>query len=176
MVAGSSSDHTFRPPLRRILVSACLMGENVRYDGGNLFTDHSLIRQWRREGRLVSVCPEMAGGLPVPRPAAETHGGDGRAVLAGQARVIARDGDDVTSAFVAGADTALETARDRRCVMAIMAARSPSCGNREIYDGRFSGRLVAGQGTAAARLAAAGIPVFNQHELEEAAAYLHSLG
>lgn len=174
MVAGSSSDHASRPP-HRILVSACLMGENVRYDGGNLFTDHPLIQAWRLEGRLVSVCPELAGGLPVPRPAAETRGGDGRAVLAGQARVIARDGSDVTSAFVEGAEMALKTAQERRCVMAILAARSPSCGNRDIYDGSFSGRLVAGQGTAAATLTAAGIPVFNQHELDEAETYLRSL-
>lgn len=172
MAVGSSSDTCLKPPVRRILVSACLLGENVRYDGGNLFQDHPLITRWRAEGRIVPVCPEVVGGLSVPRPAAETRNGDGQAVLAGVARVIARTGDDVTDAFVAGADAALQRAVAQDCVMAILAARSPSCGNREIYDGSFSGTLIPGQGTTAARLTAADIPVFNQFELAEAEAYL----
>lgn len=174
-VVGSSSDGHVKSPVRRILVSACLLGENVRYDGGNLFQDHPLINRWRNEGRIVPMCPEVAGGLPIPRPAAESWQGDGRSVLAGSANVITREGEDVTDAFIAGADAALRTAVAQNCVMAVLAARSPSCGNREIYDGSFSGTLIAGQGTAAARLTQAGIPVFNQFELSAAEAHLQSL-
>lgn len=173
--AGSSSDARVNPPVRRILVSACLLGENVRYDGGHLFQDHPLIHRWRAEGRIVPMCPEVAGGLPIPRPAAESRHGDGRAVLAGSASVITRQGEDVSEAFIVGANAALRTAVAQNCVMAVLAARSPSCGNREIYDGSFSGALIAGQGTAAARLTQAGIPVFNQFELSAAEAHLQSL-
>ncbi|MAA64637.1 MAG: purine-nucleoside phosphorylase [Alteromonadaceae bacterium] len=162
-------------PVKRVLVSACLLGESVRYDGGHLFIDHPLIARWRDESRLVAVCPEMAGGLPVPRPAAETLGGDGRGVLDGVARVIARNGQDVSSAFVAGAEQALAVARRNHCVLALLAARSPSCGNRQIYDGSFTGQLIEGQGVTAALLERSGVRVFNQFELEDAERYLNTL-
>ncbi|MGP4845664.1 DUF523 domain-containing protein [Marinobacter sp. 1Y8] len=162
-------------PVSRVLVSACLLGESVRYDGGHLFIDHPLIARWRHEGRLVSVCPEMAGGLSVPRPAAETSGGDGRDVLTGVARVITRDGHDVSSAFVAGAEQTLAVATRNSCAVAILAARSPSCGNRQIYDGSFDGQLIEGQGVTAALLTRSGVRVFNQFELDEADRYLKSL-
>lgn len=175
MVPGSSSDTGVTPSTPRILVSACLLGEAVRYDGGHLLSTHPLFQQWHAEGKIVQVCPEVAGGLPVPRAAAETQGGDGTAVWSGSARVIARDGEDVTDAFLAGAKHALALAHRRNCRLAVLAAKSPSCGNREIYDGSFSGQLVAGQGTAAAHLEAAGIRVFNQYELDAADQYLRSL-
>lgn len=175
MVPGSSSDSGLTPPAPGILVSACLLGEAVRYDGGHLLSAHPLFRRWQAEGRIVSVCPEVAGGLPIPRAAAETRGGDGHAVWAGSARVITRDDEDVTDAFLVGAEHALRLARRKNCRVAVLAAKSPSCGNREIYDGSFSGQLVAGQGTAAALLEAAGVRVFNQYELEAADRYLRSL-
>ncbi|WP_165857048.1 DUF523 domain-containing protein [Marinobacter sp. JSM 1782161] len=175
MATGCSSDPARTSPQRRVLISACLLGENVRYDGGNLLTEHPVIRRWHEEGRVVQVCPEVAGGLPTPRPPAEARGGDGRDVLAGRARIIARDGEDVTDAFVEGASLALRTAEQQHCVLAVLAARSPSCGNREVYDGSFSGRLMPGMGTAAARLEAAGIAVFNQNELEAADARLRAV-
>lgn len=175
MVPGSSSDARLMSPAPGILVSACLLGEAVRYDGGHLLSTHPLFQRWQTEGRIVAVCPEVAGGLPIPRAAAETRGGDGHAVWAGSARVITRDGEDVTDAFRAGAEHALRLAQRRNCRIAVLAAKSPSCGNREIYDGSFGGQLVAGQGTATAYLEEAGIPVFNQHELEAADRYLRSM-
>ncbi|MFE8070304.1 DUF523 domain-containing protein [Marinobacteraceae bacterium S3BR75-40.1] len=155
--------------MKRILISACLRGEAVRYDGRGALQEHPLLRQWEAEGRLVRICPEMAGGLPTPRPPAEVEGADGRRVLAGEARVITRDGEDVTGAFRAGAEAALELARRRNCVVAILTEKSPSCGSSETYDGSFQGRRVAGEGVTAALLRQHGIRVFNQHQLEEVA-------
>src|SRR3954469_14264878 len=89
--------------MERILVSACLLGRPVRYDGTGRRSDDALFALWRDQGRLVSVCPEVDGGLPVPRPPAEISGGLGADVLDGRARVLTRDGADVTAHFVAGA-------------------------------------------------------------------------
>ena len=92
-----------------ILISACLLGHKVRYNGSDAATGHALLAQWQREGRAVMVCPEIAGGLATPRPAAEiTAGRGGASVLQGLARVVVADGSDVTPAFVAGAQQALD--------------------------------------------------------------------
>ena len=150
----------------RILVSACLIGAPVRYDGTGKALASPVLARWQAEGRLVTVCPEMLGGLPTPRPAAEISGGDGAAVLAGRARIRTRDGDDVTDAFVAGAEAALATAREAGCRFALLMPRSPSCGVRTIHDGRFSGALVSGSGATAALLATAGLEVFGADEID----------
>lgn len=98
--------------MERILVSACLMGRKVRYDGAAKTSGDALLAAWWREGRLVPFCPEVEGGLPVPRPAAEIEGGaGGEAVLSGAARVLTAGGADVTEAFLAGARAALAAAR-----------------------------------------------------------------
>src|SRR4051794_27016878 len=97
--------------MERILVSACLLGRPVRYDGTGRRSDDALLTLWRDQGRLVPVCPEMDGGLPVPRPAAEISGGSGDDVLDGRAQVLTRDGTDVTAHFVAGARRSLDQAR-----------------------------------------------------------------
>ena len=87
-----------------ILISACLPGHKVRYNGNAAATGHALLAPWQREGRVVAVCPEIAGGLPTPRPAAEiTAGSGGAKVLQGMAQVVVVDGSDMTQAFVAGA-------------------------------------------------------------------------
>lgn len=144
----------------RILVSACLLGAPVRYDGAGKALGHPLLDRWQAEGRLVPVCPELMGGLPVPRPAAEIAGGDGDAVLDGDARIRTRDGTDVTDAFHAGAEAALAAARTAGCRFALLMPRSPSCGSRDIHDGSFSGALVPGRGVTAALLVRDGIAVY----------------
>jgi uncharacterized protein YbbK (DUF523 family) len=121
---------------------------------------------------VVPLCPEVAGGLPVPRPPAEIQTGDGAAVLAGRARILARDGNDVTAQFVAGAARALEAVQQARIRVAVLKARSPSCGSQRIYDGTFSGTLREGDGTTAALLRAHGVAVFDESQLVEAAAHL----
>ena len=82
--------------LPNILISACLLGNPVRYDGTDLFIDHPLIKKWLNQGRLIAVCPEVEGGMSVPRAPAEIQRGDGKLVLSGKSRVIDSEGEDVT--------------------------------------------------------------------------------
>ena len=149
----------------KVLVSACLLGQPVRYDArsnGNL-----RLIELQKQGRVVAVCPEMAGGLSVPRPAAEIVGGDGNDVLDGKATVQTADGANVTQAFIAGAQHALELAQHHGVAAVVLKARSPSCGNAAIYDGSHSGVLVAGQGVTTALLRRHGILVLNEDELDQ---------
>ncbi|RME74260.1 MAG: DUF523 domain-containing protein, partial [Planctomycetota bacterium] len=142
--------------MERILVSACLLGHEVRYDGGHC-AQGGLLARWQAEGRLVPLCPEVAGGLGVPRPPAEIEGGDARAVLAGRARVRRIDGVDVTAAYLRGADAAAALCRREGIGVAILKEGSPACGVRRVRDGSFQGRRVAGRGVVAERLARDGI-------------------
>lgn len=162
--------------MQKILISACLLGQPVRYHGRGAACTHGLLAQWRAEGRLLPVCPEVAGGLPTPRPPAEIAGaGGGAAVLRAQARVLDAQGADVSAAFAAGARQALAAARAQGIRLAILKEDSPSCGSAWIHDGGFAGRRVTGQGVTAALLREAGLRVFSEHELEAAAAWLARL-
>lgn len=152
----------------KVLVSRCLLGHRVRYDGG-ASGPYAQLAQWQAEGRVIALCPEVAGGLPTPRAAAEIPGGQGVAVLAGKAAVITTEGEDVTEAFVSGARQALALVERHGIRIAILKANSPSCGNRLTYDGSFRGVKVEGQGVTAALLTRAGVQVFSELELEEAA-------
>ena len=152
----------------KVLVSRCLLGHRVRYDGG-ASGPYAQLAQWQAEGRVSALCPEVAGGLPTPRAAAEIPGGQGVEVLAGKAAVITTEGEDVTEAFVSGARQALALVERHGIRLAILKANSPSCGNRLTYDGSFSGVKVEGQGVTAALLTRAGVQVFSELELEEAA-------
>jgi uncharacterized protein YbbK (DUF523 family) len=149
----------------RVLVSACLLGARVRYHGGDAACDSEVLARWLAEGRIVPHCPEVAGGLPTPRPPAELTGGSGLAVLRGGARVVTRDGDDVTDAFRAGAAEAVALARANGVVVAVLTEESPSCGSSIVHDGGFRGVRIAGEGVSAAALREAGIQVFSQREL-----------
>lgn len=159
----------------KILVSSCLLGERVRYDGRGARAASSLLRRWREEGRLVPCCPEVAAGLPVPRPAVEIEGAGGLAVLRGEARVVARSGGEATTAFVGGARRALEAARDAGARLAILKDGSPSCGSAYIYDGSFTGARRPGQGVTAALLEHNGIRVFSETRIGEASDFLAKL-
>jgi uncharacterized protein YbbK (DUF523 family) len=156
-----------------VLVSSCLLGEAVRYNGGDMRCDHAVLQRWLREGRVVPVCPEVAGGLPVPRPRAEiAEGAGGMKVLAGAARAIDSNGRDVTAFLVGGAERALEQARAKNIRVAVLKEGSPSCGSGFIFDGSFTDRKVAGLGITAARLQQSGIHVFSEAQLAEADALL----
>ena len=146
------------------LVSACLLGIRTTYKHSSYPQPHLI--ELAARGCVVPVCPEVAGGLPVPRPPAEIVGGDGQAVLAGQACVLTLAGDDVTTAFIAGAHVALETAQLFGVRTAVMQPRSPSCGHCQIYDGSFGRRLVSGQGVTAALLTQHGVRVLSPDEVE----------
>ncbi len=161
--------------MEKILISACLVGRKVRYDAKASKAPGDWVDCWRRQGRLVPLCPELAGGLSVPRPAAEIVGGEGKDVLSGLARLRTEDGVDVTDAFIAGATQALEVARREGIRVALLKARSPSCGAASIYDGTFSGTMRSGSGVTAALLRDAGIFVFSEEDLDEAAQKIRAL-
>ncbi|PWT85920.1 MAG: DUF523 domain-containing protein [Blastocatellia bacterium] len=158
----------------KVLVSACLLGDKVRYNGGAATTVNPVLHRWLDENRVVSFCPEIAGGLGVPRPAAEINGGGGHAVLDGTSRITAR-GEDVTDSFVRGARLALERAITENVGLAILKDGSPSCGSQYIYDGSFTGTRQPDRGVTAALLDREGIRVFNEHQFEDAAEYLNML-
>jgi len=148
-----------------LLVSACLLGRACRYDGAS--KRHPRVADeaasWRSAGgQVVAVCPEELGGLDTPRPAAGLTGGDGAAVLAGDARVVRNDGGgDVTEAFVLGARRAAACAPGAR--RAILKARSPSCGCAGTW---IDGRIQPGDGVFAALLRSRGVSVQTEEALE----------
>lgn len=139
-----------------ILVSHCFLGEPCRYDGASRL-DRQIIELHRAGHNLIPVCPEVLGGLDVPRSPAEIQP-DGR--------VLTREGEDVTAAYRAGAERAVEIARENGCTIAILKARSPSCGCGEIYDGTFTHTLKTGWGVAARLLEEAGLEVMDEEHLQ----------
>lgn len=151
------------PPDGRILLSACLTGIACTHAA------EAKTRAWAvrlvAEGRAIPVCPEVAGGLPIPRPAAEIQGGDGSDVIAGRARVVDEHGTDVTQNFLSGAMKATRAASDVR--LAVLKARSPSCGADRTYDGTFTGTLRDGDGVTAAMLRAAGVRVITDEQIDD---------
>ena len=150
-------------------MSACLLGRPVRYDGRSKLREDPILLRWRAEGRLVPCCPEIAGGLPVPRPPAEIS-------VAGETvSVRTPDGTDVTGFFTRGAEEALAVARWYGVRMAVLKEGSPSCGSGRVFDGSFSGRSVAGVGVTTAVLQRHGVRVFSEDELAAAAAFLQVL-
>jgi uncharacterized protein YbbK (DUF523 family) len=148
--------------MQKILVSACLMGENVRFDGKNSKNSSEILKKWQKDGRLVVFCPEVAGGLPVPRPPAEIQVDE---------HVITVEGSDLTAAFEQGAKKALKLCREHHIHVAILKEGSPSCGSSQISDGRFSHTKISGQGVTTRLLEANGIFVFSEHELDQAEEY-----
>ncbi len=152
----------------KILISACLAGLPVRYNGSAKPLIHDAVERWKAEGRLVTLCPELAGGFQVPRPPAEIENGlNGDDVLDGRARVLEISGVDVSAAYIDGARIALDVARENGCRHALLIDGSPSCGSGFVYDGSFSGRKHAGQGVTAAFLRRNGITVYSDREVDQ---------
>jgi uncharacterized protein YbbK (DUF523 family) len=150
----------------RVLVSACLLGSPVRYNGSAKLSGHAVLERWRGEGRIVPLCPEVAVGFPTPPPAAELAGTtDGADVLAGRASVVESGGRDVSALYREAAQLALDEARRNECRFALLTDGSPSCGSRFVYDGSFSGRRVAGRGATTALLEEHGIRVFSETDI-----------
>ena len=138
-----------------ILVSACLLGVNCRYDGrGNL---SKLLESKIGDDQFIPVCPEQLGGLPTPRQPSERVGD----------KLISKTGTDVSCNFHRGAEEALALAKLYGCEYAILKERSPSCGYGQIYDGTFTGTLTSGDGVTAALLVANNIKVIGESKLPE---------
>lgn len=138
-----------------LLISACLLGHNCKYNGGNNY--HPLTEALGDRYELVPVCPECMGGLPVPHAPAERVG----------EKVFSRTGEDVTAAFRKGAQAALGAAKEAGCTKAVLKERSPSCGFGAIYDGTFTGTVVPGSGVAAQLLAENGVAIWGESRMGE---------
>ena len=141
--------------MEALLVSACLMGFDCKYSGGNNALPPETLDALRRGFRLIPVCPETAGGLPTTREPSERRG----------ERVVSRDGRDVTAAFQKGAALTLRLAERYGAKRALLKCNSPSCGSGFVYDGSFTGKLVPGDGVTAELLKSQGISVVGENVL-----------
>lgn len=139
----------------KAMISACLLGVNCKYDGGNNRLPDETIGKLVSQYELIPVCPECYGGLTTPRTPSERLGD----------RVVSKTGVDVTAQFNKGAEAALYLARLFNVKTAILKANSPSCGSGTIYDGTFTGTLSGGDGVTAELLKAHGIKIMNENAL-----------
>ena len=138
----------------KIMISACLAGENCKYNGGN--NRNQKVLRLMEENDVIIVCPEQMGGLPTPRVPSEIRNGV----------VTARDGRIVDKEFRAGALKCLEIALREQPDLIVLQSRSPSCGVKQRYDGTFSGKLVDEPGVTAELLIGAGFNVVDVEDLE----------
>ena len=159
----------------KILVSSCLLGEDVRYDGANSsvaynpkvsFSLKELFMDILCENEIYSLCPEVKGGLATPREPAE--------IISREKpfKVETINKEDVTINFLLGAKKALELCEEEGIKVALLKSKSPSCGNEKIYDGSFSGTLVEAQGLSAKLLEENGIKIFNENQIKELSEYI----
>jgi uncharacterized protein YbbK (DUF523 family) len=159
----------------KILISSCLLGEDVRYDGANSsiafnpkfpFSSKELFMDILCENEIYSFCPEVAGGLGTPRNPAEIVKNDKPFIVKDE------NGTDVTINFLLGAKKALDICKEENIKVALLKSNSPSCGNIKIYDGTFSNNLVDGQGLTARLLKDNDIEVFNEEQLKELSKFI----
>ncbi|MFC4403887.1 DUF523 domain-containing protein [Gracilibacillus xinjiangensis] len=143
-----------------ILVSACLAGLEVRYDGSHKLDNR--IKQLVEQGKAITICPELVGGFFTPREPAEIIGGDGDDVLNGKARVVEKSGNDVTELYIKGANATLEKVRKIQVTTVVLKEDSPSCGSSHIYNGKFNGEKIAGIGVTTALLKRNGFEVISE--------------
>ncbi len=141
------------------LVSSCLAGVNCRYNGSN--SEDKVVAQLVKEGKAVAICPEIIAGLPTPRPSCELSEDS-----QGNIAVISDKGEDFTEEFVKGSKMALEIAKILEIRKAILQSRSPTCGCGLIYDGKFSGKLIEGNGLFVELLIKSGIEVCTEDNLD----------
>ncbi|OGO76633.1 MAG: purine-nucleoside phosphorylase [Clostridiales bacterium GWB2_37_7] len=139
-----------------ILVSACLLGVNCKYNGNNNKVEKLL--EHMQNVTLIPICPEQLGGLTTPRPPAE---------YVEEAKILNNIGIDVTKEFAIGAEETLRIAKLCNCSFAILKERSPSCGSKQIYDGSFQGKVKDGMGVTARLLEQNGIKVYSEENFEE---------
>lgn len=147
----------------KVAVSSCLLGEACRYDGASKPCAAALELLRTPGVEVLPVCPEVAGGLPTPRPASEIVAREPELVLCNTA------GTDVTEQFVRGAQETLRLLQREGCELAVLKAKSPSCGKGLVYDGSFGGRLTPGHGVTAELLMGHGVRVIDERELEDGA-------
>lgn len=141
--------------MKKLLCSACLLGEPCRYDGKSKPTER--ISELQSKYILIPVCPEVLGSLKTPRLPCEIQ----------EKKVICSDGNDLTEAYIRGAEITLSVAKKENISIALLKEKSPSCGVHFRYDGSFRGKLISGKGITAALLTENGIDVFSENELDQ---------
>lgn len=139
----------------KLLISACLCGQNTKYNGKNNLIDR--IEELKNHFELILICPEVMGGLSTPRNPSEIIGN----------KVVSNQGKDVTMEFTKGASQAKKIALDQKIKYALLKEASPSCGVHQIYDGTFNGIKILGQGLTTKLLLEQGILVFNEYEVDK---------
>ena len=137
----------------KIMVSACLIGEKCKYNGKDNYSEKLI--EYIKDHEIIAVCPEVAGGLPIPRIQCEIVDG----------KVLNKEGESKDAEFRKGASICLKRALDEKIDLAILQARSPSCGVKQIYDGSFSGKLIDGKGIFAKMLSENGINVMDVEDI-----------
>ncbi len=144
----------------KLLLSSCLLGELVKYNGSHNGLDERTIERLQSIYDIYPICPEVIGGLPTPRIPCEI-------VSHNPIKVLNKIDEDKTKEFLAGANKALKLCKKENIKLALLKANSPSCGNRTVYDGTFLGVKIKGQGVAAKLLFENGIEVFNEGEIKK---------
>lgn len=152
-IAAAIEKFVFNASKPKLLISACLLGENCKYNGGNNYTKEAA--DLKDRFALIPICPECFGGLPIPRVPNEIING----------RAISKNGRDFTAEYEDGAEKALYIANENNCCCAVLKERSPSCGFGKIYDGTFSNTLVDGNGITADLLDKNGIRIFGESRI-----------
>lgn len=141
--------------MKKILISACLVGDKTRYDGKSSY--NPLVKQLMEKYELIPFCPEVEGGLPTPRKPSEIT----------KDKVVMKDGKDVSRAFARGAELAWNICNYLGIEIAILKEDSPSCGVHRIHSGQFDGKLIEGKGITTAYLVSKGIRVISDEEIEK---------
>lgn len=157
--------------MQYILISSCLIGNKVRYDGGHCKVSDQCIQSWQNAKVLVPLCPEVHSGLPVPRLSAEVRNYSAISTMQEKTKVFDKENSDITHNYIEGAKAALRLCNKFSIKMAILKEYSPSCGVQKIYDGNFSGRKIKGMGVTTSHLLQNGIKVFSEYQIQEALEY-----
>ncbi|MGG1679628.1 DUF523 domain-containing protein [Neobacillus sp. NRS-1170] len=148
-----------------ILVSSCLAGLYVRYNGTNCLNDK--ISKLVEENKAITICPELLGGFSTPREPAEIIGGNGEDVLDGNAKVVDKSGKDVTQLYIKGAYSTLEQAIELNATLVVLKENSPSCGSSTTYNGEFTGKKIMGMGVTSALLKRNGLKVISEEQFAD---------
>lgn len=143
----------------KLLISSCLLGNNVKYNGGNNILNDEILKKLGSKYELVPYCPEVEGGLPTPRVPCEITS---RSPI----KVINKNKEDKTKEFLLGAEKTLDISKEKNIKIALLKSNSPSCSNKYVYDGSFSSKKILGKGVAAQTLINKGIKVYNEYELD----------
>ena len=141
--------------MKKVAVSACLVGKNTKYDGTNNYNQK--VMDYLKDKEYILICPEVFGGLPTPRVPSEIV----------KDKVINKENVDVTNEFVIGANKALQMIIDNNIEEVIVKSKSPSCGHKQIYDGTFSNKIIEGNGVFTALAIKNGIKVLTENDIEK---------